>query len=139
MHLRNNNLLSMVLRLRSSGACIGELEMYIKSLFDQFNLTADLYPNVLISLTEAVNNAIKHGNMNDHSKAVLVKSIKTGDRIHFVITDEGPGFDYQNLPDPTAPENIEKAGGRGVFLMRQLADRVRFLNNGSTVEMEFQI
>lgn len=139
MHLKSNNPTPMVLRLRSTGACIGELEKYIKTLFDEFNLAPDLYPNILISLTEAVNNAIKHGNENDQSKAVLVRSIKNGDKVYFVVTDEGEGFDHSSLPDPTAPENLEKPGGRGVFLMRQLSDKVRFLNNGSTVEIEFQI
>lgn len=139
MHSRNNRPTPTVLRLRSSGTCIVELEKYIKTLFEQFNLTQDLYPNILISLTEAVNNAIKHGNRNDQTKAVLISSTKNDNRIFFVITDEGTGFDYANLPDPTAPENIEKTGGRGVFLMKQLSDRVRFLNNGSTVEIEFYI
>lgn len=139
MRSKNNNPLTMDLRLRSSGACIGQLEGYIKTLFDEYDLAPDMYPNVLISLTEAVNNAIKHGNLNDHTKAVRIKSVRDSEKLYVVITDEGEGFDYQNLPDPTAPENIEKPGGRGVFLMRQLSDRVRFRNNGSTVEIEFQV
>jgi serine/threonine-protein kinase RsbW len=98
-----------------------------------------LYPNILISLTEAVNNAVQHGNRNDISKIVCVRSQKLKHTLHCEISDEGRGFDPEKVPDPTSPENIEKPGGRGVFLMRQLSDKVRFKDNGSTVELEFLI
>ncbi len=129
----------MNLRIHSSSQSIADLEVYVKSLFVKFDLEHDLYPNILISLTEAVNNAIKHGNRSDHSKVVYIETRRRVDRVCCIITDEGNGFDYKSLPDPTAPENIEKIGGRGVFLMQQLSDHIKFLNNGSTVEMEFMI
>lgn len=129
----------MMLKIRSRKQNIADLEEFIKSIFDEFDLHQDLYPNMLISLTEAVNNAIQHGNRNDHAKSVLIETMKSDDRVSFVIVDEGPGFDYDSLPDPTAPENLEKSGGRGVFLMHQLSDNVRFRENGSRVEIEFLI
>lgn len=129
----------MMLKIRSRKQNIADLEDFIKSIFDEFDLHEDLYPNMLISLTEAVNNAIQHGNRNDHAKSVLIETMKREDRVSFVIVDEGPGFDYNSLPDPTAPENLEKTGGRGVFLMHQLSDNVRFRENGSRVEIEFLI
>jgi serine/threonine-protein kinase RsbW len=57
--------------------------------------------------------------------------------IKFTVKDEGQGFNYDNLPDPTAPENIEKPGGRGIFLMKHLSDEVSFRNNGTEVELSF--
>ncbi|MEZ4948052.1 MAG: ATP-binding protein [Saprospiraceae bacterium] len=60
---------------------------------------------------------------------------KQKNRIAFQISDEGDGFDYNNLPDPTAPENLIKCGGRGVFYERTLCDEIEFQNNGSTVEI----
>ncbi len=110
-----------------------------QTIFKKHELCAELYPNMLISLTEAVNNAIKHGNHYDHSKTVFIQARIQDDRVCCIVTDEGSGFDYLSLPDPTVAENIEKIGGRGVFLMQQLSDRIKFLNNGSTVEMEFLI
>lgn len=95
------------------------------------------YGNILIALTEAVNNAIHHGNRLDHSKSVGLGYQVKGDKIVFVVSDEGPGFDFQHLPDPTDPQNIEKPHGRGVFLMRALADSVEFSDNGATVAMAF--
>ena len=127
----------MTLRIHSNSQSIADLEIYVKDLFVKYELEHDMYPNILISLTEAVNNAIKHGNRSDQTKVVHIETRRRIDRLCCVITDEGKGFDYNNLPDPTTSENIEKIGGRGVFLMQQLCDHIKFLNNGSTVEMEF--
>lgn len=95
------------------------------------------YGNILIALTEAVNNAIHHGNALDPSKAVTVGYEVQDQRILFLVRDQGPGFDFNHLPDPTDPQNIEKPHGRGVFLMRALADEVEFSDNGATVVMAF--
>lgn len=129
----------MVLRLKSNSTCISEVENYVHDLFDRFGIDPELYPNILISLTEAVNNAVQHGNRNDVTKVVCVRSEKNQEVLHCEISDEGPGFDPATLPDPTDPENLEKPGGRGVFLMRQLSDRIQFKDNGSTVELDFYL
>lgn len=97
------------------------------------------YGNILIALTEAVNNAIHHGNRLDPAKTVTLGYALRGDSIVFVVSDEGPGFDHEHLPDPTDPQNIEKPHGRGVFLMHALAESVSFANNGATVSMSFGI
>ena len=118
---------------------ITEVEAFVERLKEKYKLSPDLYGNILISLTEAVTNAIRHGNLNDESKKVQIRlSIRKG-ALAFKVSDEGRGFDYDNLPDPTSPDCITRVGGRGVFLMRQLSDEVRFHNNGSTVEMQFRI
>lgn len=99
----------------------------------------DHFGNILIAVTEAVNNAVQHGNNNDSSKRVRVTVAQNEKELKFCVSDEGSGFDFTNLPDPTAPENIEKEHGRGIFLMKSLADDVCFLNNGSTVEIMFSV
>ena len=114
------------------------VENLIDEICETLNVNEEYYGNILISLTEAVNNAMAHGNKLDSQKKVLV-TVKTDETsIHFTISDEGPGFDYDNLPDPTAPENIEKPNGRGVFLMKNLADGCNFEENGRIVELEFK-
>jgi serine/threonine-protein kinase RsbW len=95
------------------------------------------YGNILIALTEAVNNAIHHGNRLDPAKQVSLGYRLHNGKLEFMVTDEGPGFDYEHLPDPTDPQNIEKPHGRGVFLMRALADELDFGDNGATVTMAF--
>ena len=120
---------------------LSQVEDYIERVCSENNVGPDVYGNILISTTEAVNNAILHGSSGKEEKNVTV-SYSTDNELHtisFIIEDEGNGFDYNNLPDPTAPENITMVGGRGVFLIKQLADTVIFSNNGSTVELQFKI
>lgn len=114
------------------------VENLIDEICETLNVNEEHYGNILISLTEAVNNAMVHGNKLESHKKVLV-TVKTDDTsIHFTISDEGPGFDYANLPDPTAPENIEKPNGRGVFLMKNLSDGCNFEEKGRVVKLEFK-
>jgi serine/threonine-protein kinase RsbW len=113
------------------------IESFIDNAKERFDLDEDLYGNIMIAVTEAVNNAIKHGNSNNSSKNVFLSLTLNENLLKFVIKDEGTGFEYNNLPDPTAPENIEKPGGRGIFLMKHLSDEVEFTENGKTVELSF--
>jgi serine/threonine-protein kinase RsbW len=115
------------------------VESFIDNAKEKFDLDDDIYGNIMIAVTESVINAIKHGNKGDKNKKVLLSLNIKDDSIIFTIEDEGRGFDYDALPDPTAPENLEKLGGRGIFLMRNLADEVKFTNNGRTVEMVFYV
>lgn len=117
---------------------IVEVERFVDQLKDKMHISDDLYGHLLISLTEAVNNAIIHGNGLNETKKVLLQCKKEGNTISFIVTDEGEGFDYNNLPDPTDPNNIEKLTGRGVFLMKQLTDQLIFSKGGSEVELQFR-
>ena len=114
-------------------------EKLIDEACQKHNVHESHYGNILIALTEAVNNAIHHGNRLDPAKSVTLGYEVKGDKIIFIVQDQGPGFDYDHLPDPTDPENIEKPHGRGVFLMRALADSVEFNDNGATVAMAFSL
>ena len=113
------------------------IESFIDNAKEKFHLDDDIYGNIMIAVTEAVNNAIKHGNKGDKSKNVSLGLKMEAGMIKFRVEDEGTGFDYHNLPDPTAPENLEKPGGRGIFLMKHLADEVDFSNQGKVVELSF--
>lgn len=128
-----------MLKLTSKPGNVSAVEPFVEKLVNRYNLSPDKQCNILISLTEAVTNAIVHGNCKEENKTVQVKSRKERDCISVRVTDEGNGFDFDSIPDPTAPENLCKCGGRGVFLMRQLSDNISFYNNGSTVEMRFKI
>lgn len=116
---------------------IAEVELLIDTVCEDLKLNEDHYGNILIAVTEAVNNAIIHGNKNIEDRKVQVKVEKEDDKVVFIIMDQGLGFDYINLPDPTAPENLEKPDGRGIFLMKNLSDQVDFDLNGSKVSITF--
>ncbi len=115
------------------------VESFIDNARDRFNLNDDIYGNIMVAVTEAVNNAIIHGNGKDKDKEVDL-SLEVGKKeLYFTIKDQGKGFDPDSLPDPTAPENLLSIGGRGIFLVKNLADKVDFLDNGTTVKMTFNV
>ena len=126
------------LKLPSNSEAISAVENLVDEICLDLALNEDAYGNVLISVTEAVNNAINHGNKNQNSLIIELLVFDNSTEFCFSITDEGTGFDYKNLPDPTAPENILKENGRGVFLMRNLADEVVFEEEGKKVLLYFK-
>ena len=130
---------SIKIEIPSISDNIRMIESFIDNAKDKYHLNDDIYGNIMIAVTEAVNNAIKHGNSSDSSKNVSLSLALDENLIKFFIEDEGSGFDYKNLPDPTTPENVEKPSGRGIFLMKHLADEVEFLDGGRAVELRFYI
>lgn len=118
---------------------INLVERLIDDLSEKHDLHDDVYGKLLLSVVEAVNNAIVHGNKMDIEKDVVLEYSIDDSKIDFIITDMGEGFDYNNIPDPTKPENIEKTHGRGIFLMNHLADEIEFTKNGSVVKLSFDL
>ena len=115
------------------------VESFIDNSKDTFHIDDDIYGNIMVAVTEAVNNAIRHGNKFDKDKNVFLSLFVEPDRVKFEVEDEGAGFDFDNLMDPTAPENIENPGGRGIFLIRHLADEVEFTKDGRHVQLTFML
>jgi len=116
------------------------VEKYVDDLYEAFRFSQEIYGNILIATLEAVNNAIIHGNKKDPNKEVTLEvELKDNNCLIVKISDEGNGFDYNNLPDPIAPENIEKPYGRGIFLIKHLADKCIFHNKGKTIEIHFNL
>lgn len=113
------------------------VESFIDNAREKFNINDDIYGNIMISVTECVNNAIVHGNKIDKKRVVKLELLFLDDQIKFIIEDEGDGFDHQKLNDPTALENLEKSGGRGVFIMKHLSDEVEFENEGKKITLTF--
>lgn len=127
------------LELPSAIEGIHIIEKLIETICSTYSLTEDHYGNILVAVTEAVNNAIYHGNKADPAKKVHVGFKSSSTTISFSVRDEGPGFDFKNLPDPTDPANIEKPSGRGIFLMKHLADDVKFSRDGCCVSLSFNM
>ncbi len=127
------------LKIPSIGENIRIVESFVDNVNEKFNLTDDVYGNIMVAVTEAVNNAIYHGNKGDAKKNVHISIHLEENELTFKIKDEGEGFDFENLPDPTAPENLEKIGGRGIFLIQHLSDKVEFNENGKEIHMTFKL
>ena len=92
--------------------------------------------SIKLALEEALVNAIKHGNQMDPDKRVTVSYTVTPERFEIRITDEGPGFNPADVPDPTSEENLEKPSGRGIMLMRAFMTRVDYCGRGNRVLLE---
>ena len=136
----DTRMLTRSLVLESTPDSIHLIENLVDEFRKQLEFKADVYGNVMIAVTEAVNNGIIHGNHQDPTKFVHVNfDMKTPYCLRVTVRDEGKGFNPESLDDPTAPENIENIGGRGVFLMRHLSDKLEFHDDGRQVEMLFNI
>lgn len=125
------------LRIKSCLENVAEVELLIEKFRQQFNIDEQQFGNMLLASVEAVTNAIEHGNNLDAQKEVSITARKSATAFRLTVKDQGNGFDPNLLPDPTTPEFKEQPDGRGVFLMRQLADEVAFSDGGRTVEMFF--
>jgi len=127
------------LQLPSKPESITLLENLIEQIADKHQVSEDTFANMMTCLNEIAINAIVHGNKLDESKKVIVNAEVDAKRVIWTITDEGAGFDYDHLPDPTAEENLENLTGRGVFIVKQLADQCVFNTKGNEVELHFKI
>ena len=113
------------------------VESLINKICENKKINEDLYGNILIAVTEAVNNAVIHGNCFQREIPVIIQVTDDGKRLGFIIKDSGNGFNYSDLPDPTSPENLEKENGRGIFLIKNLSDELVFEDHGKTTKIFF--
>lgn len=127
------------LTLPSDPNNLSKVEPFVHEVAERYGLSPDIHGNILVSLTEAVTNAMLHGNSSDRSKTVNISLRRQKDALSIRVSDEGPGFNPCHVPDPTSADCLEKCGGRGLFLMRHLSDECRFTRGGSTVEMRFKL
>ncbi|TNE68415.1 ATP-binding protein [bacterium] len=116
-----------------------KLEEFLDFMCTSCNVHEDIYPDIMLAVTEATTNAIIHGNEFDPSKSVQLTCISNDDEITFQVKDEGSGFDPHNLPNPVEEDNLLKSGGRGVYLIRHYAKSVAFNEKGNQITMTFDI
>jgi serine/threonine-protein kinase RsbW len=126
------------LKIQSNIDNLIKVENLIDNLSKRLGVSDEVYGKVLVSTIEAVNNAIIHGNKNVESKAVYLVCSSNGSSLTIIVKDEGEGYNFNNIPDPTSVENIEKLNGRGVFIMKKLADDIEFNELGNEVKMTFK-
>ncbi|PKL86786.1 MAG: ATP-binding protein [Ignavibacteriae bacterium HGW-Ignavibacteriae-1] len=125
--------------LKSVRHSITEIEPILADLRSKFAIDDTIFYNIMIAVTEAVNNAINHGNKLDPSKDVQFNVEADKDMIYIYVKDEGKGFNPQEIDDCLEPENLLKASGRGVFIIRELMHEVKIRSNseGTVVEMKY--
>ncbi|NQV51534.1 MAG: ATP-binding protein [Flavobacteriales bacterium] len=129
----------IAIRINAQLEDLTKVEAIIDGLHEEGKLPEEAYGNILVVATEATLNAINHGSKSDSSKQIDFLLIIEGRTMTLEVSDSGKGFDFENLPDPTDPANLEKVNGRGIYIMRNLSDDLEFLNAGATVKVTFEL
>jgi len=125
------------IKIESSINKICEIEGFLNSIFYKYDIDKKLYSNIYLSLNEAVNNAIQHGNKYDETKFVKISFTDSSQYYEFIIEDEGPGFYVENVIDPTQIQNLKNESGRGIFIMKNYSDNLEILEQGNKIKLNF--
>lgn len=126
---------SMKFTINSDFARGREVQTRILDEVGKFKYNSDSIFAIKLALEEAFVNAIKHGNKLDPNKHVHIEALVGPSQTEIIIEDEGPGFERHNVPDPTAPENLEKCSGRGILLIESYMTSAAWTQNGRRLHM----
>ncbi|MGL5682129.1 MAG: ATP-binding protein [Marinifilaceae bacterium] len=118
---------------------LSRAERFIDELVVNYNIADERYGAFTLSVIEAVNNALLYGNKKDPSKKITISAWKEEEQLNVSVEDEGEGFDFEAIENPTLPENVIKEAGRGLFLMKTLSDSLSFENNGAKVILSYNL
>ncbi|MEW6652080.1 MAG: ATP-binding protein [Bacteroidota bacterium] len=118
-----------------------ELQEYVIQIAKEVNLDSTKINNLALSFSEAISNCMKHGNLFDKSKTITIVVTVTDSNLTILLKDEGKGFDINSVPDPTKPENILKDSGRGIHIMKNFVDGLRynFTPQGTEIILEIAL
>lgn len=127
--------------LNSSFEELERLEPFIDELKQWANFDDEDSSRIMLTLSEAVNNAIMHGNKQNPDKQVVVLSTFDSEnrKLTISVEDEGEGFNPNEIPDPLKEENLLNEGGRGVYLIEQYADDLQFSKGGTKAKITYQL
>ena len=126
--------------LSSSFDQMKRVQPFVKELTEWADLGDEDSNRIMLTLSEAVNNAIMHGNNEDPEKKAYIHVTLSDDRTMSInVRDEGEGFDPEDVPNPLKEENLLNEGGRGIYLMKQYADEVQFEDEGREIKMVFRL
>jgi serine/threonine-protein kinase RsbW len=126
------------IKIESSPDEMFRVEQFVEEISDEHMLYGSYFGNILMAVTEAVQNAMVHGNGLDRSKMVRIKEELTREGLWVTVSDEGTGFDFRELLEKEAnPGSVEEKSG--LLLIQKLCDEARFINKGRTLEMLFRI
>lgn len=128
-----------ILNIKSNKTELKKVEQFLSNFFIDNKLSLQKFNNVLLCVSEAVVNSIDHGNRNDKSKNIFIEIRFANHNIDVKIKDEGCGFDYNSIEDPTKNKNLKKETGRGIHIIKSLCDEVEFKNKGNCVRFKVNI
>lgn len=128
-----------VLVIHSNICNLEDIEPFLGNIFKGLEISKSKFNRLLLCISEGVSNAIDHGNKNNEDKSVRIEVVVEGKTAWITIEDEGRGFNFSDLPNPTTGRNLKKERGRGLFIIRSYADEISFGNNGSVLKIKFNL
>lgn len=126
-----------ILVIKSTKSEISRVETFLRDIFSEYDIPGECFNKVFLCLSEAVVNSIIHGNKKILHKEIEVHVNCESRSISVTVTDEGEGFNVQELPDPTDKRNILKESGRGIHIIKSLSESLTFNDKGNS--LQFQI
>ena len=130
---------SYFLEISSDIKYLSDVELHIREIIKDLNCSDEKINSILIAVSEAVNNAIIHGNKKDANKTVTISINIAEENIEFKIKDQGKGFILDQVPDPLLPENLTKDSGRGLLIIRSLVDKFTIVLSANGTEIVFTV
>ena len=127
------------LTLKSDYEEVEKVEGLLNELQSELGFDNEFYARLMLTVSEAATNGIVHGNQLDPTKTVKISCVCDGSVLVVSSKDQGPGFDPKDVPDPLAEENLLKPNGRGVFLMKEYADKVEYKEGGTKLVLTFKL
>lgn len=120
--------------LKSNVSELNKIVSFVENLADKYYLNDSYFANMMVALTEAFKNALKHGNKNDESKKITIEFYISNSEMIFDVSDEGNGFDFQTFLNTKRDPNQ-----RGIDLIYHVSDNVVFSDNGSKISISFNM
>lgn len=124
------------LKIRSLKKNWALVERFAEEICEDYHISNRYFGNIMLALEEAVMNSITHGNGNDPNKFVTIQFVRKRSGLTFIVEDEGEGFDVNAIANPLESDTNT---GNGIFVIRTLADRVKYNHKGNRVELLFTI
>jgi serine/threonine-protein kinase RsbW len=127
-----------ILIIKSDKTELKKTESFLLDFFRKNNLSEDNFNRVFLCVSEAVINSIQHGNQNDKHKQISIHAKYHNESVSLRISDEGDGFDFNNLGDPTKPDNLKKESGRGIHIIKSLCEEIEFKEEGKCIQFKIE-
>jgi serine/threonine-protein kinase RsbW len=127
-----------ILVIKSDVNELKKVENFIKNIFEEFNLEKKFFNKTYLCISEAVVNSIKHGNKNNKNKTVSIVINCDVPELNILIEDEGNGFDFSNISDPTCKTNLKNESGRGIFIIRALSNKIEYNEKGNRIQFKIE-
>jgi len=125
-----------VLIIKSDVSELKKVEIFLKDIFNEYNLEQKYFNKIYLCISEAVVNSIKHGNKNDLNKTISIVVNCDENELNILIEDEGNGFDLNTISDPTCKNNLKNESGRGIFIIKALTNKIEYNEKGNRIQFK---